>query len=241
MFCWTLCLLLGSFPQAVLHTPGTRHFSPDHCPSHTFWSLLWAGSHKMKVLCLVYKVPQKYTPDLPSWYYLWLVEEEACRPQLILLLGLVQSSRLSVPIRQDGASTPNLIVLVQGLEGIHMTYLAGFLAQSSYLVGVYCLHLCQNAVDFPYVTFDFTAQPCLHGPEALLTGSLLVLHFPPAFWWDLGADEHWLSSNLFSDEPCLWRSKQLDLLFSAMQRCWLYTSLWESSRFISRDQTGLVD
>lgn len=90
----------------------------------------------------MYKVPQKYTPDLPSWYYLGSVEEEACRPQLILLMGLVQSSRHSVPIHQDGASTLILIVLVRGLEGIHMTYLAGFLAHSRYLVSVYFLHLC---------------------------------------------------------------------------------------------------
>lgn len=37
---------------------------------------------------------------------------------------------------------PIPIVLVWGLEGVHMTYLAGSLAHSRYLVSVYFLHLC---------------------------------------------------------------------------------------------------
>lgn len=67
------------------------------------------------------------------------------------------------------------------------------------------------------------------------------IFFPPVFSWDVGANGHWHSSNLFSGEPCPWSSRHMDWLFSAMQRCWLYKTLRESSRLISRDQTVLVN
>lgn len=92
------------------------------------------------------------------------------------------------------------------------------------------------------MTCDFTClSPRLPCSEPLTNGFLLVLHFPPVFWWDWGANEHCHSYHLFSDEACLWSSWQMDQLFSALQRRWLYTSLGESRRLISRDQTVLAN
>lgn len=68
--------------------------------------------------------------------------------------------------------------------GRHVTCLPWFLAHGRHLINV-CLHLQQDSVDFPYATFDFTCLPSHpQGFEALINGSLLILHFPPVSWWD---------------------------------------------------------
>lgn len=119
VFCWALCLLLGSFPQSCPAYPGTRHFFPDHCPSH-IQDLLWAGSHQNKSSHPLLDVQ---VPRNTSWSAFLVLSGVDWKRGLqttayFTHVGLMQSSR-HFCLHQDGPA-PDLIVLVRGLEGIHI-------------------------------------------------------------------------------------------------------------------------
>lgn len=170
-----LCFLLGhmhasrlppsSHPahpwhQALLpRSLSSLHLVVSFLPRNLLWFLT---VHKMKSSSLAWHLLLGTEMSLPvclpglilSWW-----KKRAADHSLFNSRALDKLSSLSVFLHKDGANTPNLVGMVQGLEGRHVTCQAWFLVYGRHLIGVHFLHLQQDSVDFPYVTSDFSHHP----------------------------------------------------------------------------------
>lgn len=147
---FSLCVLLGSlFASRLL---------PPSCPAYPWYQALLPRSLSFShvLVTSLGRISQNKSshpllgvqspPEIHSWSAFLVVSGVGGRGGLQTTAYFTRGPRTVIQAfcahPSGWGQHPIPIVLVRGLEGIHITYLAGSLAHSRYLVRVYFLHLC---------------------------------------------------------------------------------------------------